>query len=136
MTDADIFALPGSSIGRFYPYACTVAIGEPQHAASMRHELAIAGFTAQNSHVVSGDEVVSRHEAFKQRQTNDERFSAKPVSLERDYENEYLAAARAGACVLIVRTPTTILQRRIKNILIERGGSAIRFYHQAGIDDL
>ena len=136
MSQADVFSLPGSSVGRFYPYDCIVASIEPQHARTVKLELQMAGYSEKNSRVVSGDELIAASEVFRKGQTADERFAQKVADIARDFEEEYLALGRAGGATVIVRTPTTILQTRVRKLLDDHGASAIRFYHATGIDDL
>lgn len=136
MNSAEAISLPGSSVGRFFPFDCIVASIDPQQARSVLLELQKAGFSDANSQLISGEAVTAAQAKFQKTQTADERFAPKSHSREDKYEQEYVTAARNGAATVIVRTPTTILQKRVGDMLAAHGASSIRFYHRAGIDNL
>jgi hypothetical protein len=130
------FPLPGSAVGRFFPYDCLVAAIAPQHQQAVALALKQAGFTDRTSALVPGDVVAHAHAVFQQQQSADDRFAAKSPSRERDVEDDYVAAARNGATIVIVRTPTTILQGRVGKMLAAHHAASMRFYHRNGIDEL
>jgi hypothetical protein len=137
MTDPVILPLPGSSRERFYPLDCLVAvIGSDEQAQAVADALRGAGFSAESGRVVSGAEVLAGREAARERRSPAERFERAPADNEHAIEEEYVAAAGRGDHLAIVRAPTVELRDRVRRILAEHGGSAVRYYDRATIEDV
>jgi len=137
MSDPELLPVPGGSRERFYPVDCVVAaIASAEDADAVTFELRKAGFSNDTSRVISGVDLLTRHQAFLDQRSIDERFAPKPYGMDQDIEDAYLAAARDGAHVAVVRAPAEELRGRVRRILIEHGGAQIRFYRQTGVEDL
>ncbi len=137
MSERHVFPLPGSVIGRFYPTDCIVAVIKSDvDAHAVAFELRKAGFLDKNCLILPGAEVMAQHEEFTKGRPVADRFEPKVRSAEAEIEATYVEAAGDGSHIAIVRAGYAELQQRVRRILVEHGGSAMRFYHRRRIEDL
>ncbi len=137
MSERHVFPLPGSVIGPFYPTGCIVAvIASDDDAQAIAFELQKAGFLTKNCLILSGTEVMAHHQEFTKGRPIADHFEPKILNAEEEIEAAYVDAARDGSHLAIVRAGHVELQQRIRRILLEHGGSAMRLYHRTQIEDL
>jgi hypothetical protein len=130
-------AEPPTLWGTYYPEGSVVAaLPVPDEARRGAAALVEAGWPADEVHVVSGEEALSRQRAYAQRQSAIQRLKAAIPTDQGEALHEYLEAARRGEHFVVARAAGASRAEQAAAILRPHGAHMIRHYEHRFIRDL
>jgi hypothetical protein len=122
---------PPTLWGTYYPEGYVVAALPDQEAARLgAAALGEAGWPADEVRVVSGEEALSRRQAYVGGQNALRRLVAALPSAEGEAFKQYVEAAERGEHFVITRAPTAARAEQAASILAPHGAHLIRHYER------